>query len=55
MDKEKSPMSNVNNTPVENGRQAGQARGSEPRHPGGCPIDGHQGYGCACNQIRTKR
>ena len=48
MDKEKT-------TPVENDRQAGRTGGAEPRHPGGCPIERHQGYGCACNQIQTKR
>lgn len=21
---------------------------------GGCPIDGHQGYGCTCNQISAR-
>ena len=25
------------------------------RHPEGCPINGHQGYGCACNPVPAKR
>ena len=25
------------------------------RHPEGCPIDGHQGYGCTCNPVPAKR
>ncbi len=29
--------------------------GPKVRHPEGCPIDGHQGYGCVCNPIRVSR
>ena len=25
------------------------------RYPAGCPIEDHQGHGCACNQVRVKR
>ena len=34
-----------------------QDRKREPgiRHPEGCPIDGHQGYGCACNPVPAGR
>ena len=32
--------------------QAGQQpRKAEPRYPKGCPIDGHEGFGCTCNPI----
>ena len=23
----------------------------QERYPEGCPIEGHQGYGCTCNQV----
>ena len=35
-----------------NERRQPEQNGSQ--YPQGCPIDGHQGYGCTCNQIRTK-
>ncbi len=25
-----------------------------PRYPDGCPIQGHEGYGCTCNPIKKK-
>ena len=28
-----------------------QSRKGEPRYPKGCPIDGHQGFGCTCNPL----
>ena len=41
----------------ENGdRKAGSGSSADPgvRYPRGCPIDGHQGYGCTCNPVRPK-
>ena len=32
-----------------------QPEQNEDRYPQGCPIDGHEGYGCTCNQMRVKR
>ena len=49
-------MSNKNPDPPgkpTNKRQ--QPEQNEDRYPQGCPIDGHQGYGCTCNQMRVKR
>ncbi len=27
----------------------------QERYPQGCPIDGHQGYGCTCNPVSGPR
>ena len=48
-------MSNEKNPRVNRGNRTNGQTGSEPQHPGGCPIEGHEGYGCTCNQIGSRR
>ena len=38
-------------------KNQGQSKGQEQgqgRYPGGCQIEGHQGYGCNCTQVTTQ-
>ena len=46
-------MANHKNKP--SGNDCPREREIEPRYPEGCPIDGHQGYGCTCNPINRSR
>ena len=49
-------MSNKSSDPKDNDtNERRQTEQNGDRYPQGCPIDGHQGYGCTCNQIRVKR
>ena len=40
--------------PQENPISQGEER-NPIRYPNGCPIQGHEGYGCTCNPIPGKR
>ena len=36
-------------------RNLQETKAPQERYPEGCPIEGHQGYGCTCNQIGIRR